>query len=573
MISSTGIANRVSEANKPTVIIVRDLVDNVQSVEQKANALMQKFRTQTKYIGSRKSFTELFEDHLDDFKNGNIVPLMTCNEYQLRLLCTNVERYNVSDIVLILDECDTMFTKWLMPDTRGNERQLTARERLLYQLLGWHGPGRGWVLNRSEDDPNLRSRVRSLVQVSATHMNTFAWAQMWRCPFKAFSVDLDLIKDRGYSVYADILPFRDANGRPVFLPANLSAAEKMRTPQFQSFMQAFRDDRRSYKMMLAVMTSTKNAGSRRTPNMATVGQSMLQQCPDAHVLVCTADGVTNITRPTGNITIGKDSVMQNEDGKPYKLTTVLNMIDELEAGTRPVIIIGYQCVGRCVSIRGRNFVFTHVLVSPSKSMNAASLSQAGMRGGGKTAALRRAHGFNEISALMDEADLKMIHGLYGMTRDILLTAGTGRQEDLDTCFDRQYPRGYRPLLDAMRRHMPPRMEEERVTKRIRLEPPPVVPNSNVTASSSAVKFDDIPYRYMQLLVIICDEIADEEGRFTYEDITRHTKSLSMVEINHSLIATLLERGYIVHVVEGQRGRYMVTPEGRRQRASIRLAAP
>lgn len=570
-IASTGIANRVSGANRPTVIIVHDLVDNVQSVQEKANAIMRKFNVSTKYVGSRHDFANVFDDHLDEFLRGEIIPLMTCNDYQLQIFRNYCIRGNVSDMVLILDECDTVFTKWLAPNTCGVD-QLTSRERLLYELLGWSGRGSGWVLNRSTDEPHLRSRVRSLVQVSATHMNTFAWSQMWRTPFKAFAVDLEVIKERGYSVYADIQPFRGTDGQPVFLRADLSAAEKMRTPQFQAFMQAFRDDDRAYRLMLAVMTSTKNAGSQRSPNMAIVGQQMLRQCPNAHVLVSTADGVTMITRGTGDVVIGKGSVMKDDEGKPHKLVKVLNMIDDLEHGTRPVIIIGYQCVGRCVSIRGRNYAITHMLISPPKSMNTASLSQAGMRGAGKTTSLRRAHGFQEITALMDRGDLRTLHGLYSMMCEVLLAAGTGRMEDLDACFERQYPREYQPVLDAMRKHMPPKMEEERVTKRIRLEPPPPAP-APLGPAAATVNFADIPYRYLQLLVIICDEIADRDGRFTYEGVMQHVRSSSMVDVNHSLIATLLERGFIMHAVEGQRGRYVVTPAGRLQRASIHVAAP
>lgn len=46
------------------------------------------------------------------------------------------------------------------------------------------------------------------LQVSATHVNTIHWHQMWQLPFKSIEADKDLLDERGYALEKDMLHAR-----------------------------------------------------------------------------------------------------------------------------------------------------------------------------------------------------------------------------------------------------------------------------------------------------------------------------------------------------------------------------
>ena len=46
------------------------------------------------------------------------------------------------------------------------------------------------------------------LQVSATHVNTIHWHQMWQLPFKSIEADKALLDERGYALEKDMLHAR-----------------------------------------------------------------------------------------------------------------------------------------------------------------------------------------------------------------------------------------------------------------------------------------------------------------------------------------------------------------------------
>lgn len=58
--------------------------------------------------------------------------------------------------------------------------------------------------------------------------------------------------------------------------------------------------------------------------------------------------------------------------------------DERYSLKRPIIVIGYNVIGRCASIRSRKRVITHIISGYQKARNTADLEQMALRGNGLT---------------------------------------------------------------------------------------------------------------------------------------------------------------------------------------------
>lgn len=59
------------------------------------------------------------------------------------------------------------------------------------------------------------------------------------------------------------------------------------------------------------------------------------------------------------------------------LKAVIEAVDKEAGAAVPIIIIGYTCVKRCVSVRSGIRVLTHMIVSPTSGMNTADVKQVG----------------------------------------------------------------------------------------------------------------------------------------------------------------------------------------------------
>lgn len=54
---------------------------------------------------------------------------------------------------------------------------------------------------------------------------------------------------------------------------------------------------------------------------------------------------------------------------------------------RPVVVIGYSCIGRCTSIRSNSRVINHIIAGYQKGRTCGDLKQMLMRGAGSTRAV------------------------------------------------------------------------------------------------------------------------------------------------------------------------------------------
>ena len=68
--------------------------------------------------------------------------------------------------------------------------------------------------------------------------------------------------------------------------------------------------------------------------------------------------------------------------------TAIRIIDAEMGLGRPVIVLGYNCVGRCVSIRSKHRVINYMIAAYSSGKTSADLKQMMMRGAGFTRRVR-----------------------------------------------------------------------------------------------------------------------------------------------------------------------------------------
>ena len=89
---------------------------------------------------------------------------------------------------------------------------------------------------------------------------------------------------------------------------------------------------------------------------------------------------------------GKKSLRASTENQEPKVVRQANnaiqIIDDEMGLQRPVIVLGYNCVGRCVSIRSRNRVINYMIAAYSNGKTSADLKQMMMRGAGFTRQVR-----------------------------------------------------------------------------------------------------------------------------------------------------------------------------------------
>ncbi len=87
--------------------------------------------------------------------------------------------------------------------------------------------------------------------------------------------------------------------------------------------------------------------------------------------------------------------IENQEPKVVKQANIaIQTIDEDMGLQRPVIVLGYNCVGRCVSIRSKRRVINYMIAAYSNGKTSADLKQMMMRGAGFTRQVCRQHAFS-----------------------------------------------------------------------------------------------------------------------------------------------------------------------------------
>lgn len=148
----------------------------------------------------------------------------------------------------------------------------------------------------------------------------------------------------------------------------------------------------------------------------------------------------------------------------------IQQIDDKFGLARPVIVFGYNLVGRSFSDRSLNRVLTHAAIVLQKGKSTADLRQTFMRGAGLTVEARARNGFGDgVRMLCVKEDYDVIMQMFAFTADVL------RMNSPDNAWltHQEYPRRYKPILETRRPHakrkLRPTLEgagmEIRVTRR------------------------------------------------------------------------------------------------------------
>jgi hypothetical protein len=136
------------------------------------------------------------------------------------------------------------------------------------------------------------------------------------------------------------------------------------------------------------------------------------------------------------------------------LQKALDHIDKLDGGLdAPVIVVGFGCLTRCLSVRSKQRVLTHMLLAPTKGMCAADVEQMTMRFAGRTTERRLENTQDDkVACLMPQSDYELVHQLPGLTKQALLQSGTGRIEDIDNWMSHDYEGLWCEALETKRKH-------------------------------------------------------------------------------------------------------------------------
>jgi len=238
----------------------------------------------------------------------------------------------------------------------------------------------------------------------------------------------------------------------------------LKNPDVALMLQRFRDDStrnlaahplpRDGRMLMCAVTPFVNKDG---TSARTVAAHLLTSCPGSKVIIVTAGGCTVVSDASAVPDhLDKSTVARYPNGKLMTLSAIIDAAP-LEV---PLFIVGYNCVGRSVSVRGANRVITHIIAGLGGGRNSADVSQLCMRGSGRTKELRAAHGFDHIEVLMTEEDLSLVRRLYDFTQEAITVAGTGEPDGLQCWMDKEKGPEHDAVVNSLRRHAKPKMRAE-----------------------------------------------------------------------------------------------------------------
>lgn len=494
---AVGIMKAAHVMRKPTAMFVMDLKRSIESLcHTKVDAALRPFGIEAINPSGKAGFRALSRNaaKMEKFRNGQLVLIMQPLQNNISLFFENIVlKHDIHDMVTILDEADAMWSSAVDIQNGWVRAQVTARERQMYRLLA--GPF-------SSDNMSLfqSNRVRCLFSVSATHMATLEWHSQWRAPYKSYVVDLDMLKERGFSVYDSLDLLKDSTGTNIFLDPGMQTKRQdynIRSRPVRRIMEVFYEDMKDvYRadtktgkkglLMMVAMSPRINANGM---NAHVISEHLLQSLRDMRDQ--DAAGAGSSTGPAGQgkepvaIVICNDGpwlVQLKPDGEGVCKTklrkkvrcsktrrwTIRRMTSEEAIAfvdkefklDTPLLLVGFGCMKRGLSLRSHRRAITHLMVGPTRGMAAANVQQMTMRCGGSTTTTREDNGFSGVTVLMIEEDYQLVKNLYKFTSDALRSSATGRLEDVDAWKTKSYARHFACVLQAPRPQCTGRMGQQ-----------------------------------------------------------------------------------------------------------------
>ncbi|KAK9841122.1 hypothetical protein WJX74_000377 [Apatococcus lobatus] len=464
----------------PTVVLIKDVKGNANKVAQDLEALLEPFGIRVMYVSGKKIWESAAPLMSDTFSACKVVLVMSAYNTELRCLNDFLEDYCIAGVTVIADESDNIWSSEICDPDASEHELKSQREREMYHLLG------------SATNPAKRqnpladgSRVRSLIQVSATHIATIVWHCQWRLPFRFVTADKSMLDQRGYSLQ------RDLKLVDILEPDDIKASNDygMKSKQVVQEFQKFATDDRSGRLMMVCLSPFVKKAEAMT--IFDIARCILElHVPDAVCIVIHGNGVNALYKksPSGSssrprrrpdldpdldpsrrfgVPIFVDDDLPNRadqgssrrrrhhhDDKQRKRSKqardAIEMFDREFGEVTPLIIVGYNMIGRCTSIRSRNRVITHIIGAYQQGRSKADAEQMLMRGNGKSREVRARHGFEHIRMVTTKASWWIVRDLYSFTEEALSKSGTGRLEDLMNWFNAEYSEKYTRLFQDKR---------------------------------------------------------------------------------------------------------------------------
>ena len=480
---------------RPSVMLVADLKANIAHLCQtKIDIALQQFGINAINPSGRAGFSKLSNnaDQMVAFREGRLTLVVQAIDNNLMLLNDLIRTHNIGDIVVVLDESDAMWSSPVSKHKPWTASDLTSREKHLYNFLaGKDAGGVGLPLFGN-------NRIRCLFQVSASHVATLEWHSMWRCPYRAHVVELDLLKSRHYAVYDCLSTLKSPRGFDMYLVKETQNSKmnklnkvnnsyNMESDEVNRMIDVFSDDAHDpLKTGLLMMVGMSPLIQAKTGmNAFQISESILNKmCDRAEATPGPSTRATSCVSSIGIIVCEKGPILvvidevsrkvaftqitrtiKNAQGRDVsvRVTTAEDAIKHVNRTyglATPLFIVGYQLLRRCLSLRSDDRVITHLMVGPSAGMSAANVQQMSMRCGGWTVGVRESNGFEDVTVLMTRDDYELVQNLYKFTCYALNVSATGRLEDVDAWKTQEYGAHFMNVLQTSRPHATGRMGKE-----------------------------------------------------------------------------------------------------------------
>ncbi len=473
-LAEAALAIVAKTVGRPCLMLVGDVKTNIMSLIEKMQLVLRDFDVTPRFVDGKviralngetvwgakparkrraaRSASLLTDEDMRNFRRGALFLVAQAGAAPVRALRKAL--HDVKGLCLVLDESDFMFTSALpasfldgIPDSAhpGIASPVLARVRARVAAGSTPVPEKA-VTQREQELYGIVAQASRVVSVSATHMATLKWHSDLRLPYHVSFADPRRLQRKGCTLVSALEVFKTPNGRPVWLdPLRQTRKHKynVNSPEVRAFLQAFRADASPGRMLMVALTTAIRAGE---VNAQSIIESCVERCT-------TAAGVApiGIVVAEGGARLYVDGAW--EGGAPRDAKEALQYVDNIYGLDRPVIVAGYGCLTRCISLRSDRRVITHLLVAPTKGYPASDVAQMVARFCGFCKERRTENvGRDGVVCLMLEADYHLVSQLDGLTREALTASGTGSVDTLDAWKTMAYSGVFHAALLTRRKH-------------------------------------------------------------------------------------------------------------------------
>eukprot|EP00798_Chlamydomonas_sp_ICE-L_P012941 gene12941-biopygen4994 len=408
-----------SMIGRPSIKFIKDVKVSVETTcNEKIGNSLKPFGIEALFVNDKKKLLNMAATDIEKFKAGKISIVAQTNHLMVKNVHEFVRKNKVFDIAMTLDEADAVFSSSI---DKGNIMESTDNSKREQEVL------RLFDINEVDYVPFRNGRIRCSAFVSATHMSTINLIHQTGFTMSLHAMDLAAVK--GYAVRDAVVPFKNAEGQPVWIPgpANNKNQYHLKSDETDMFMKEFVKDcailGRKGGFLMAVMspyiisnhaTNANNVVKHLLDKYAEHSKNEVRS-PSKYVIGIVVSGTGIKVYEMGLETNVIKELPQGEAIVKPILSTVIKWIDEKYGIDTPLIASGAKCLTRGVSMRSEKRVLIHMIVTPTEGTNVCDVHQTVMRCGGHTIDVRKENGFEyKIKTLLQESDHHIIVYLFDL---------------------------------------------------------------------------------------------------------------------------------------------------------------